>query len=60
MVQKSVRDFQKHLQSLASSVQERMKRATTATADYGFVKKPETETPVWHVVQSSWPSNIRT
>ena len=40
-VQKTARDFQKHLESYAKTVQKRLKRASNANTDYGFVRKPE-------------------
>ena len=41
LVQKSVRDFQSQMKKYAADVTECIKRATQATADYGFVRKPE-------------------
>ena len=41
LVRKSVRDFQSQIKKYAADVTERVKRATKATADYGFVRKPE-------------------
>ena len=41
LVRKSVRDFQSQMKKYAADVTEHVKRATKATADYGFVRKPE-------------------
>ena len=41
MVQKSVRAFQEHMKRYTEEVTKRVKRATQATKDYGFVRKPE-------------------
>ena len=41
LVQKSVRDFQSQMKKYAADVTECVKQATKATADYGFVRKPE-------------------
>ena len=41
MIGRSVRDYQKQIQNYAALMTERIKRATAATADYGFVRKPE-------------------
>ena len=41
MVQKSLRQFQKHLKTYSDNIVNRIKRATSATSDYRFVKKPE-------------------
>ena len=41
MVQKSFWDFQKHMQKYTAELTERVKRATQATKEYGFVRKPE-------------------
>ena len=40
-IQKSVREYQKQMQKYTAAVTERIKQATTATADYGFIRKPE-------------------
>ena len=34
-------DFHNHMKKYAEEVTQRVKRATKATADYGFVRKPE-------------------
>ena len=39
MVQKSIRDFQHHMQKYTTDITKRIKCATTKT-DYGFVRKP--------------------
>ena len=44
MVHKSLRDFHKDIKKYTEDIKERIKRATKATSDYGFVKKPE----LWH------------
>ena len=41
IIRRSVRDYQKQMQKYAAVVTERIKQATTATADYGFVRKPK-------------------
>ena len=41
MVRKSVRDFQSQMKKYTADITERIKRATTSTAHYGFVRKPE-------------------
>ena len=41
LVRKSVRDFQNQMKKYAADVTECVKQATKATADYGFVGKPE-------------------
>ena len=40
-VRKSVRDFQSQMKKYTTDLTECVKRATTSTADYGFVRKPE-------------------
>ena len=39
LVRKSVRDFQSQMKKYAADITECVKRATKATADYGFVRK---------------------
>ena len=41
LVRKSVRDFQNQMKKYTTDITECVKRATTSTADYGFVRKPE-------------------
>ena len=41
MVRKSVRDFQSQMKKYTTDITEHIKRATTTTADYGFVRKLE-------------------
>ena len=41
MVHKSFRDFHKDIKKYTEDIKERIKRATKATSDYGFVRKPE-------------------
>ena len=41
LVQKSVQDFQSQMKKYAADITECVKCATQATADYGFVRKPE-------------------
>ena len=41
MVQKSLWDFQKHMQKYTAEVTECIKRATQVTKEYGFIRKPE-------------------
>ena len=41
MVRKSIRDFQSQMKKYTADITERIKRATTSTADNGFVRKPE-------------------
>ena len=41
LIRKSVRDFHSQMKKYAADVTECIKRATKATADYGFVRKPE-------------------
>ena len=41
MIQKSVHDFHNQLKKYTADITERIKRATTSKADYGFVRKPE-------------------
>ena len=41
MVRKSVREFQDHMKRYTAEVTKHLKRATQATKDYGFVRKPE-------------------
>ena len=41
MVQKSIHDFQSQMKKYTADITECIKRATTSTADYGFVRKPE-------------------
>ena len=41
LVQKSLQDFHELMKKYALDITERVKRGTTATADYGFVRKPE-------------------
>ena len=41
MVQKSVHDFQSQMKKYTADITECIKRATTTTADYGFVRKLE-------------------
>ena len=41
MIWRSVHDYQKQIQNYTALMTERIKRATAATADYGFVRKPE-------------------
>ena len=41
MVQQSVQDFHNQMKKYRADVTERIKHATKATADYGFVRKPE-------------------
>ena len=41
MVRKSIRDFQSQMKKYTADITECIKRATTSTADYGFVRKPE-------------------
>ena len=44
LVQKSIQDFQKHMQKYTTDITGRIKRATQVTREYGFVRKPE----LWH------------
>ena len=41
MVRKSVHNFQSQMKKYTADITERIKQATTSTADYGFVRKPE-------------------
>ena len=41
MVQQSVQDFHSQMKKYTADITERIKRATKATAYYGFVRKPE-------------------
>ena len=41
LVQKSLRAFQEQMKKYAADVATRVKQATQATGDYGFVRKPE-------------------
>ena len=41
MVRKSVHDFQSQMKKYTADITECIKQATTSTADYGFVRKPE-------------------
>ena len=41
IVWKSVRKFQEHMRKYAADVTKRVKRASQATRDYGFIRKPE-------------------
>ena len=41
MVQKSMKNFQKHMKKYTADITERVKRATQKAKEYGFVRKPE-------------------
>ena len=41
LVQQSVQDFHSQMKKYAADIADHVKRATQATADYGFVRKPE-------------------
>ena len=50
MVRKSVRDFHNQMKKYTADITEHIKRATTSTADYGFVRKPGATTSIRNVV----------
>ena len=41
MLQKSVEQFQEHLETYATEMHKKIKRATSTHSDYRFVRKPE-------------------
>ena len=41
MVHKTIKDFQKHIKAYAETMRNRIRRASNANTDYGFIRKPE-------------------